>query len=860
MMSSDNDSNSSPMSYSDMYNDDAYVIDDNDHTSHAGEKKSSDVDYGFDDEDALDFGGRAYNIPYMQDQASVATSVSGQPRISSGSSVSSMPSDTGRRPSSLLGGDDNSVISASPSVDSYGYSAVGSVAGSIGAAVPPPAQIRSTALPTPYHNTAAPSVTGSMSTNPYYESTDGEQDDASVEMSLVTPEPSTPGRKNPFGKSNSTLQDSVKIDYVQAPPPPVVTKAARQSSTTEYPDNPEDEFGVSVVSSLPDDFSVQSSVKVDFVPSPFDEPGKGPPAHMMPTSPLTPVFPDYQQKTLPANAPMAPLPHGQMMDPSIPRPDSDSESGVQVKHHSEYPSQPFAANSAVYAYNTTSSSSEASENGDPQYRDEFLEKNQKKAPRLSNAGGMSVSSSVVTEKPKKKTNRANPFSASAEDPEAALEDGKSAIKEKKKKKRPCLRKCLCIFIPALLLVLGGGGYYAYTKDFFGFDFFGLYESKDDVASPGNSQGNNPENPQDRPANDPQENGGGISFPSSTPPTAAPVVTEPPKGVINDGNTDNGNTDNGNSTNGGDAVGDIPGNSTNTNSTSGEPIGVIGTKQPHLTPIETKAPSQSPSSISTSPVAPSDAPVPAPTPTDATTTPTTQAESEVIIQYRNTIQSYLGAQGISFDTSESSTTVNALDRLMNDIVAAMFQEEETNNAPFYEEFYRVTQRFALYCLGIALEETAAEDYATVLEVAQPWTPRSEPTPMYPLVFERLIAGETKSSDHCNWPGVVCSSGDQPDIVSITWNQQGLDGVIPPEISLLQSITSIDLANNYIHGNIPSQVLELPNLERLVLHHNYLEGQLNLQAASDRLTHLDLGHNLLSGDLLSLESIRGLGKYL
>mmetsp|Transcript_29516 Transcript_29516/g.70947 ORF Transcript_29516/g.70947 Transcript_29516/m.70947 type:complete len:889 (+) Transcript_29516:16-2682(+) len=886
---SDNESSSSPMSYSDMYNDDEYmVLDDADQmstivddkpTTTTATRSTTDVDFGFDDDDGLDFGG-AYSVPYMmQDQPSVATST-GQERVSGSSSVSSVPSDQGGRPSSLLGGgDDSSVVSAATSVDSYGFSAVGSVVGSVSGlsgAAPPPMQNRGTANPTPYHN-MAPSVTGSMSSNPYYYESNGEDDDASVEMSLVTPEPSTPGRKNPFGSSKSSLQESVKIQFIPAPqPPPTLAKTARQTSTTEYPDNPDDEFGVSVVSSLHhDDLSVQSGVKAPYAPSPFAEVGNEPQPHLVPTSPLTPVFPDYQhqqQKTLPANAPMAPLPHHhghqqRMIDPSIPRPDdSDSETGLQINHHSEYPNQPFGGGDGtqgVYAYSDVSSASEASVSGhsEQEYHDEFLEKNQKKTTR--GVGPVSVSSSVATEKPKKQTTpKENPFArnnATNKDPEAAINLKDPPKDNKKKKKKSCCRKCLCIFIPALLLILGGGGYYAYTRDFFGFDFFGLYESKD--ATPTGSQGENPETPQDKPANDPQETDGGISFPN----TAAPSETQPPpEGVINNGGNNNNNTNTDN-TNGGiggndstNSTGDdIGNNSTNTNSPAGDPLtGVNATKQPHLSPVDTKPPTQSPTTESESSF------VPTATPTimeEATPAPTTKAESEIIIQYRTTIQSFLETQGISFDTTESTMTVNALDRLMNDVVAAKFQEEKVAD-PFFEDIYRVTQRFALYCLGVALEEPAQEDYVKEFEVARPWTPRSEPAPMYQLVFERLNAGETKSADHCSWPGVICSTGDYPEIVSISWNQQGLDGTIPSEISLLRSLSSIDLANNYIHSTVPTQVYEIPNLEKLVLNHNYLEGQLlPLETASSKLIHLDLGHNLLSGNLQPLEAVQGLRKF-
>ncbi|CAJ1953938.1 unnamed protein product [Cylindrotheca closterium] len=846
-MASDNDSSSSPMSYSDMYNDDTFtMVEEEDQTSRIGEKSpsrsnKSDVDFGFDDEDALDFGSAAYSVPYMQggtDQPSVATS------------VTSVPSDQGRRPSSLLGGDDSSVASASPSVDSYGFSAVGSVAG--GSVNPPPPSImqnRGTATPTPYHKMAPPTsvIGGSLTSgtsNPYYESHD-DDDDESVEMSLVTPEPSTPGRNNPFGKktknTESLLQDTVKIQFVPAPQRPKTT--ARQTSTTSYPDNPDDEFGVSVISSLQDDLSsVQNSSSVKYVPSPFAEAGTAP------TSPLTPVFPDYQHKVLPTNAPMAPLPHGQKIDPSVPRPDSDEESGVPVNHHSEYPSQPFGAGNgqAVFTYNLTSSSSdEVSTAGqsEQEYRDEFLEKNQKKLGQSD--GPVSVSSSVATEK--LGGTRTNPFATSSDD--AAKQDPETALNLKdpqpKKNKKSCCRKCLCIFIPLLLLILGGGGYYAYTKDFYGFDFFGLYESKD-AAQQQTEGGNILENSQDVSNDDPQEtDGGGIGFPNSptsSSTTAPSVIMEPPA----DDGIDNGATNN--STNGDDILGN---NSTNSNSTAGDDslIGIIGTKQPHLTPVDTKAPTQSPISES----------LPTATPTimaEATAAPTTQAESEIIIQYRTTIQSFLSTQqGISFDTTQSTMTVNALDRLMNDVVAAKFQEVEPAD-PFYEDIYRVTQRFALYCLGVALEEPAQEDFFTQFEVTKSWTPRSDAAPMYPLVFERLNAGETKSPDHCNWPGVICSTGDSPEIVSITWNQKGLDGTIPSEISLLKALTSIDLANNYIHGTVPSQLYEIPNLQKLVLNHNYLEGLLPAPTALTRLTHLDMGQNLLSGNLQSLLSAQGL----
>ncbi|CAB9521517.1 LRR receptor-like serine threonine-protein kinase [Seminavis robusta] len=86
-----------------------------------------------------------------------------------------------------------------------------------------------------------------------------------------------------------------------------------------------------------------------------------------------------------------------------------------------------------------------------------------------------------------------------------------------------------------------------------------------------------------------------------------------------------------------------------------------------------------------------------------------------------------------------------------------------------------------------------------------------------------------------------------------NQNQLEGVLPPEIYLLTSLTSIQLLGNSLMGALSSrddQLLNLANLEVLDLSANLISGTIATEVFSlPRLTYLGLFGNALSGTLPS-----------
>jgi hypothetical protein len=211
-----------------------------------------------------------------------------------------------------------------------------------------------------------------------------------------------------------------------------------------------------------------------------------------------------------------------------------------------------------------------------------------------------------------------------------------------------------------------------------------------------------------------------------------------------------------------------------------------------------------------------------------------------MDYRLSVQAYFEGIGISFFAN--TTNVKALNRLVVDMQAAEPEESGEGNM-FVKDTHLTTQRFALYCLGLSLE-----------------APDSTTTYTADLIFERLQI-EPLSQNHCQWPGVSCTTGEdesQPQITSISLNNQVLDGTIPSEIALLSSLRSLDLSKNNLHGSIPSELFHFAALEKVYLYHNQLRGTLSEMSDQSSITHLHLSHNKLSGSIPQFNS--GLRKYI
>lgn len=78
--------------------------------------------------------------------------------------------------------------------------------------------------------------------------------------------------------------------------------------------------------------------------------------------------------------------------------------------------------------------------------------------------------------------------------------------------------------------------------------------------------------------------------------------------------------------------------------------------------------------------------------------------------------------------------------------------------------------------------------------------------------------------CFWYNQVPVCNDNQEYTILELNNNNLVGFIPPEISLLTSLTEIHLEDNMLSGEIPSDLVNLPSLTFLDLQHNKVTGPL------------------------------------
>ena len=81
--------------------------------------------------------------------------------------------------------------------------------------------------------------------------------------------------------------------------------------------------------------------------------------------------------------------------------------------------------------------------------------------------------------------------------------------------------------------------------------------------------------------------------------------------------------------------------------------------------------------------------------------------------------------------------------------------------------------------------------------------------------------------CQWPGVTCEAGT---VSALELPANGLEGKIPPEISLLHDLTLLDLSSNTLSGDLPESIGELTNLSHMDLSNNSLESAVPLPVAA------------------------------
>ena len=98
----------------------------------------------------------------------------------------------------------------------------------------------------------------------------------------------------------------------------------------------------------------------------------------------------------------------------------------------------------------------------------------------------------------------------------------------------------------------------------------------------------------------------------------------------------------------------------------------------------------------------------------------------------------------------------------------------------------------------------------------------------------------------WKGVAVSY-DLMRVVSLGLYDQGMTGVIPPELGDLDRLEELSLGDNELSGEIPPELGGLANLRSLYLSENRLTGPIPPELGSLNLKGLSLSRNLLTGSI-------------
>lgn len=146
------------------------------------------------------------------------------------------------------------------------------------------------------------------------------------------------------------------------------------------------------------------------------------------------------------------------------------------------------------------------------------------------------------------------------------------------------------------------------------------------------------------------------------------------------------------------------------------------------------------------------------------------------------------------------------------------------------------------LWVLTGSATRDDAAALLELLNDIKPRGDGC------VATTWVGQSKGDPACpsSFCGVSCVG---EAVVALDLSGQGLQGSIPPNsITMLHSLTSLNLSNNLLTGELPNDLGNLSNLEVLDLSHNQFTGSIpSSVSALQSLRHLNMSTNRLHGSL-------------
>lgn len=112
------------------------------------------------------------------------------------------------------------------------------------------------------------------------------------------------------------------------------------------------------------------------------------------------------------------------------------------------------------------------------------------------------------------------------------------------------------------------------------------------------------------------------------------------------------------------------------------------------------------------------------------------------------------------------------------------------------------------------------------------------------------GWLSDSHECDWFGKSgrdpCDRSERIRVLDLHGN--GLQGTLPPELSLLSALWEVSLSDNAISGTIPSDFEKLYDLDTFILEKNLFHGSIpDFMWEFQDMVHLNLANNLFSGEV-------------